>query len=111
MIDASTALFPDNTWFIKNLEHGDFPQGVDNFINVLLKNKNMTIDTFEEYPQYLNYDYDTDSLSPVAGLSADDIIPTGNEKRIPAFLRFFTFMFNLIKKILSGELQLGGLLG
>lgn len=111
MIDASTALFPDNTWFIKNLEHGDFPQGVDNFINVLLKNKNMTIDTFEEYPQYLNYDYDTDSLSPVEGLADNDIIPTGNEKRIPAFLKFFTFMFELIKKLLSGELDLGGLLG
>lgn len=110
MIDASTAILPDNTWFIKNLNHSDFPQGVDNFINVLLKNKGMTIESFEEYPQYLKYDYNTDSLSPVTGIDSDDIIPTGNEKRIPAFLKFFTFMLNLIKKIFSGELQLGGLL-
>lgn len=112
MIDASTALFPQKTWFMKNLEHGDFPQGVDNFINeILVYNGEMTIDTYEAYPQYLDYDYETDSLSPVTGLDDGDIIPTGNEKRIPAFIKFFTFMFNLIKKLLSGELQLGGMLG
>ncbi|MGN1194846.1 MAG: esterase/lipase family protein, partial [Acutalibacteraceae bacterium] len=29
IIDSSTCLFPDNTWFVKNLDHGTFPACVD----------------------------------------------------------------------------------
>lgn len=111
MINASTCALPETTWFVKNLEHGDFPGGVDKLINKFLISESMTIDTYEEYPQYLDYDKETDTLSPVTELADGDVIPTGNEKRFSAFIRFFTLILNFFKKLFSGEDVLGGLLG
>lgn len=55
-IDASTCLFPDRTWFIKNLEHKTFPAEVNPLIHEIVNAHGMTVDTDEKYPQFLVLD-------------------------------------------------------
>ena len=106
MIDASTCLLPEKTWFIKNLYHGDFPYGPDYLIDAFLLAEDMTIDTYEEYPQYLDYDEKTDTLWPVEGIDDGDIHDTGIAGKISVFAKFLKFIFDLIKKLFGGELDL-----
>ncbi len=54
-IDASTCLFPERTWFIKNLIHNDFPAAVDPLICRMVNSHTMTVDSDEAYPQYMVY--------------------------------------------------------
>lgn len=111
IIDASTCLFPEKTWFIKNLNHADFPASVDALMNAFLTTDNMTIDTYEEYPQFMKHDLETDTLSPVTGIDKGDIQETGADRRFPVFIRFFTMIINLITKLIKGELDLGSIFG
>ncbi len=112
MIDASTCLFPEKTWFIKNLYHDEFPQSVDNLIYRFMSSEDMTVDAYEEYPQFLKYDSATDTLSEVTGLDEGDIIERGTvEKKLSVFMRFITMLLNFFRKLFNGENVLGGLLG
>ena len=52
-IDASTCLFPERTWFIKNLQHKDFPGEVNPLINSIVNEDNFTVDSDPNFPQYL----------------------------------------------------------
>ena len=112
MIDASTCVLPDNTWFIKNLYHDEFPASVDRLINKFIFTENATVNTFAEYPQFLNYDKETDSLSPVTGLDDGDIIVKGTvTSKLASFVKFMNLVIDIIKKVVSGEIDLGALLG
>ena len=56
VIDASTAVFKDNTWFVKDAPHvaADYNTGFSEFTFTLLESDAQpTIDTFEEYPQFM----------------------------------------------------------
>jgi hypothetical protein len=56
VINASTALFPENTWFVKDAPHvaADYSTGFSKFTFTLLESESQpTIDTFEEYPQFM----------------------------------------------------------
>lgn len=62
-IDASTCLFPDQTWLVRGYPHANNCDDCDEMVKRLLyHNGQATIDTFEEYPQYLYYE--NDSISP-----------------------------------------------
>ncbi len=112
MIDASKCLIPEKTWFFKNLYHDVFPPAVDKVIDTFLKSEDMTIGTYEEYPQFMKYDEATDTLSPVEGLDDGDIIVRGTvETKLSAFMKFLTLIMNFFRKLFSGELDLGNLLG
>ena len=67
VIDASTALFPDNTWFVKDAPHvaADYGSGFSDFTFALLEsNVQPDVKTFAQYPQFMIAD-DTLSLSPL----------------------------------------------
>ncbi len=64
-IDASTCLYPEKTWFIKNLNHKDFPDVVNLLMAEMVNNENYTINSDENYPQFLSYDVDKDTVSPL----------------------------------------------
>ncbi len=62
-VDASTCLFPEQTWFIKNIKHSDMPKCVDMLIEHLLYHDGQaTVETFKEYPRFLEYNIDYNSL-------------------------------------------------
>ncbi len=63
VIDASTALFPDNTWFVKNAPHvaADYGTGFSDFTFTLLESGvQPNVKMFEQYPQFMIAD---DSLN------------------------------------------------
>ena len=64
-IDSSTCLSPDTTWYIKNLEHNYFPECVNGLVSQIVNNRAYTVFTSEEYPQYLVFDNDSQTISPM----------------------------------------------
>lgn len=71
LVDASTAAFPENTWFFKGLSHSDFPDEYYKFINTfLLEEGEMTVSSNEKYPQFMTFDKDG-NLVPVTKPESD----------------------------------------
>lgn len=64
-IDASTGFSRDTTWYIKNLEHTDFPSCVNGLVSDIVNNRNFDINSNPEYPQFLVYDGSSNTLSPM----------------------------------------------
>ncbi len=64
-IDASTCLSPNSTWFIKNLFHMSFPSCVNGLVSDIVNHDNFTVDSNPEYPQYIVYDKESQTLSPM----------------------------------------------
>ena len=98
MIDASTCLLPNNTWFIKDLWHGTKCDDYYDMINRILYED---LDVFSDptLPQFLQFDAEADALSP---LTATEPTPTIDENsRLSWFgtlLRFLRFLVQMAKK-------------
>ena len=104
-IDASTCRFPDKTWFIKDISHDDFPDSVSYLIaDFINSHGTMTVFDKEEYPQYLQYNAEDESISPVAGVDPEVPESGSNEKRFSTFIRFFTSILNFFRRLFSGDL-------
>ncbi len=78
-IDASTCLFPETTWFIKYCLHDHWPEPQDAMAMQFLRDKNMTVFTYSEYPQFLKVtdvtlggDKTSGVMSPVEGPDAEE---------------------------------------
>ncbi len=107
-IDASTGFFPDTTWYIKNLEHNNFPWLVDELIYEIFRSDGkMTVFTNEKYPQYLNYQYfeetDTETMTPMTeedpGYTIEE--PDFFDLLISMFKNFFKLMEELCDLIID----------
>ena len=66
-IDASTCMFPEQTWFIRDMAHVDYPVGesADFIIWLAASDKQLTVQDSEKYPQFMKYDSSENTLSPV----------------------------------------------
>lgn len=110
MIDASTCVLPETTWFIKNLYHSNFPESVDRLMNAFLTSDGMTVES-EDYPQYLIYSKETGDISPVTGLDEGDIVDKDSLKsKTSLFIKIINMMIEFLKKIFRGEIKLSALL-
>ena len=109
-VDASTCLFPEKTWFIKNCAHADFPDTVDALMETFLLGDNFTVFSSEAYPQYLDYtsatETEPESLVPVTGTDKDAEKPSKNQERFSVFIRFFKAILSFFTKLFNGELDL-----
>lgn len=89
-IDASTCLFPEQTWFIKNISHSYDSDALsemeDTFVNY---DGQATVSTFAQYPQFLTFDIGTDTIS------AD----SASEKTLTFFDKIVAALQDLIKLI------------
>ena len=57
-IDASTCMYPENTWFIRDMGHLDFPygtEGADFLMWLVCADTQLTIRSDVRYPQFLVY--------------------------------------------------------
>ena len=76
-IDASTALFPDTTWYVKDLYHTYFPDCVNSLIVDFVNNDSMTVFTDPAYTPFLQFratnnmgsDYTTGVLTPIRSMA------------------------------------------
>lgn len=66
-IDASTCMFPDRTWFIRDMGHVDYPIGdaTDLILTFADSEEQLTVDSLARFPQFMGYSYRTNTLSPV----------------------------------------------
>ena len=104
IIDASTCVLPDSTWFVKNSVHEDFNGAINKLIYAILgSKKQFTVWDDDKYPQFLDYDKATKTLNPIT--KADATGSTGNEetnfieKIVAAFQKivlFFRSLFGIL---------------
>lgn len=74
-IDASTCMFPDQTWFIYSMRHFKSPEPLAEFIDMLLAyDVQADINTFAEYPRFLTYDAATNSIAEDINSSAMSLL-------------------------------------
>ena len=108
-IDASTCLFPEKTWFIKNCAHADFPRCVDMLMNNFLVNDDYTVFSDASYPQFMEYSVDengAEAFVPVTDTDDDAEKPGKNEERFSIFIRFFNAILSFFTKLFNGEFDL-----
>jgi len=108
VIDASTGLFPDYTWYIKDSEHGDFPTCIDNLIyEILHSKKQYTIHSNSKYPQFMKYN-SSNKLTPVEaakpGDGGDSSGGGGGLSGLTSIFSVITGLFNRIIQIIKSLL-------
>ena len=105
IVDASTCLFPDRTWFFKDMSHYDFPDSANALIAEIINGKGtLTVFSNENYPQYMQYDPATEEVSPILKPVTEKPEEGSNEERFSIFVRFFTAIINFFTKLFNGEL-------
>ncbi len=120
-VDASTCIFPDTTWIIKNAHHDFFRPG-DAIARWFLNGTNVTIDTAPEtYPQFMRYYEQPDENGKCVPLTEDNCedyewvsAPTEEPTvatRLIAMFRFFTRILDFFKAIVQGKFNISDLLG
>ena len=96
MVDASTCLFPEKTWFIKGLKHSVNHDSLDELAQAILySDKEVTVDTFEEYPRFLAFDNKSESVTKNESTDKENIFT----KWFKAFSEFVNLLKSLFQKI------------
>lgn len=95
-IDSSTCFSPETTWYIKNLEHYTFPDCVSDLVSQIVNNKNYTVFSDEQFPQYMVYDIDTQTISPMTEENMNTT-ERWNVTFWDAVKKFFNALFEIIK--------------
>lgn len=99
VIDASTCLFPEKTWFIKNISHDPFPPSIDKLIlEFIHSHGELTVFSDERYPQYLSYDSENDTITPL--MPEEDSAET--ESFFSRIINFFRLLFKVISDLFKG---------
>ncbi len=69
---SETCLFPDRTWFIKDLQHAAMPDDMEDMVRELLfYDGEATVETFDMYPRFLDFDEKSEKISPDNGTEAE----------------------------------------
>jgi hypothetical protein len=104
-VDASTCLFPDYTWIIKGIEHKNFPDCIDELIKTFLSTKGqMTVNDYAEYPQYLVYDENAGTISPMNSTNAG-VTNWPNDSFFKTVIKLLKSAFALLKEYLPTLLK------
>ena len=105
-IDAYTCLFPDNTWFIKGVEHANWTD-TENAImcTVATADHQLTVDDFD-YTRFMVYSYETDSVSPMTAdnaatenWTADD--PTVGNQHVHKVFKFLASFITILRRVID----------
>lgn len=98
-VDASTALFPDTTWFIKNIAHDQFPAFFNTLFEEFCRNDGkMTVFDNAKYPQYFDYVNGTVVIDEAAE-GDEDFAWTNDPIRL--LIRFLTGLISLIARLFN----------
>lgn len=105
MIDASSCMFPETTWFTEGVEHFDFPKSVDRLLLAIARYDGpdqMTVDTNPEFPRYAKYAGEgnmmTWALNGYLKNSTDSMA-----KLMKAVIAVFTVLLNVIHAIFGSK--------
>ena len=103
VVDGSTALFPDYTWYIKNCHHNTWPDAIDEFMMTAFRSgKQYTVTSNKKYPQYIQYNRVADTISKVTRypsiykIKISDAIYTG--KKVAPTLKIINSGGNILEE-------------
>ena len=95
IIDASTCLYPETTWFVKDLHHETFPHNFNNLAIEVMKNDYTVSDG--EYAQFLQWE-DGD----IVGEVETNYAPPAEENEKSALFKFITAIIKMILNLFKG---------
>lgn len=107
-IDASTGLFPDTTWYVKNLDHNNFPWVVDELLYTILRydlyhgGEKMTVFSEEKFPQFLDYEGEENKGDSITPITAED---PGYSLEQPGFFELFIDLFKTFFQLIVELIQ------
>lgn len=104
IIDASTCLFPDKTWFIKDISHDPFPPSIDVLIKEFIASHGeLTVFDDERFTQYLDYNAENDTITPQA--SPDEPAEETNalKEKLNIFINFYKLLFKLLANLMTSK--------
>ncbi len=107
MIDASTCLYPDYTWFVKGSSHSHWSE-IENslLLEVVSAPEQINVDD-TKYSQFMVYDYDTNTMQAMTKDNCGKVFFTANkEEDLPKniFVRFKVFFqsfFKVMKQVFA----------
>ena len=106
-IDASTALFPDTTWYVQNLNHDCYPWALYPVIYRILRHGGQPLTVFSEknLPQSIIYEKNEDNVETIKPMTEED---KGDPIESPNFFSLIkNIIVNIVKIIIE---QLGKLI-
>lgn len=109
-VDASTCMFPDQTWFIKGDPHGDHSDvEFDIIYGVLASDRQLTVDEYK-YGQFITCDYAEQSFGKMTEENCDTYFWKADQKADQATgnTRIFYFLLSLLNWLVSAIEKLLG---
>jgi len=100
-IDASTCLFPETTWFVKNMRHEFQVNVLKYFTQTLAWTDNMTVTSNSAYPQFLTVEGNYTKFVPAQEVNEIDINPADYQPDMKTPVGFFAKIVAFFAKILT----------
>ena len=103
-IDASTCALPEQTWFIKDMLHCTTHEGHDKLYRLMLTSEEQFyVDTYEEYPQFMQNNIPEQTFDKVENLSeAEKFLKQPNFTNLAIMLRsYFELFKNFINNLIN----------
>ncbi len=114
-VDASTASFPEHTWYIKNLAHPDYPWSVEFMIcDIFNYDGYATVNDLEKYPRFIHYEETMEllfnftepvlvgKLTPLTEENKDDSsYDTDTSSRFAVLIKFLTALIKFFTSLLT----------
>ncbi len=101
-VDASTCVFPDSTWFIKGMTHENWADCNDQLVYTILTSKEpLTVDSMEQYPQFMIYDDDADNIYPMTAENCNVTNWNASEIATHDFKEYVKSVFEWLKAFIS----------
>lgn len=70
LVYAGSCMFPDQTWFFKNFPHATNAPLDEMITTLLYTDTQATVETYPEYPQFMKFDRETRTVSPLTATEA-----------------------------------------
>lgn len=111
-VDASTAAFPEHTWYIRNLPHHNYPWVMETFmIDLLNYDGYANVDSFgDKYTMFMNFTatddkphgYENGILTPLTEVNKDDsAFDTDTSSMFTVLIKFLTALINFFTSLFN----------
>ena len=100
-IDASGCLFPDRTWFVKNIKHKSFPKIINRLVDAIVNNEEFTVESDANFPQYMVYS-DSGEFGPMTAEN-QNTDARYHVTFFEALKKLFACIIELIKRQIAGQ--------
>ncbi len=103
-VDSSTALFPNTTWYVQNLNHDCYPWALYPVIYRILRHGEQPLTVFSEkdLPQYLIFEKDENGTETIRPMSYED---KGNPIESPSLFMLIKNLIVNVAKLLIEQIK------